>query len=137
MPVVLDLGFTAALDNLVFYFQKNFGLKISVTYKIEANKINHSLKVTLYRIVQDLFKLTESKTSTKAINITLKNEPGLFRIKAELGKIKDAGNKIEFQKHNPEMKYIYQRVHLFRGKIKWSKIPTDKTGILIEIPLDD
>ena len=137
MPVVLDLGITAALDNLIFYFSKNYGATITVKYKMEASKINHSLKVTIYRIVQDLLKYSLSQTTPHPIILNLITNADLFVIKAEIGKQLRTVKYNQLEKENIELKSIYQRVHLFRGNIRWRDKSTDKTKVLIEIPLDD
>jgi len=137
MPVVLDLGINSALDNLFFYFKKNFGIVLQLDNKMVGERINHNLKITIYRIIQDILKLSTLAVQSRKINLQLKTNKHTVSIIAEF--TKPPKNVLNSNKNtdNLEIKSIYQRVHLFRGNIKWNNKSVDKVKVLIEIPVED
>jgi signal transduction histidine kinase len=136
-PISYEFGLINAINNLVDRLnKKSSNSQIQFISAVDKLKLNSSLEITTYRIIQELLNNTSKHSNASEIILQLiKHETSINITIEDNGK--GFNPKIERKRKDTlGLKKIKQRVDLFRGKMQIDSSENSGTIITIELTID-
>jgi len=132
VPVSLDLGLFKSLQNLIAGYHRD-GVNLQFICSDEEISLARTMEITVYRIINELLKNALQHGLATEVSIQLILHPRHLQLMVEdNGKGFDTGESIL---HGEGLKFIEQRIHLFKGKLSLESSPGHGTLASIELPL--
>lgn len=132
-PTIHDIGFMATLQELVDYYQELKLFKLKYEIDIEEEKIEKGIKLTIYRIVQELMSNTIKYAKATAVRIAIiQKDKTLMLLVKDNGMGYDAESK---PKGGLGLQNIKNRADVYKGIVEIKAAPGKGCKTVIVFPL--
>lgn len=133
IPISLKFGLHKAILNLIADNTGSNNPRINYFNSDEEGTLNRAMEITIYRIIKELIKNAIKHAGCNEITIQINYSPKNINITVE-----DNGRGFDFEtaiSKGDGLKYIEQRIHLFKGNLKVDSNNTSGTLYTIELPI--
>ncbi len=130
-PTLSDIGFKETLDELVDYYKELNLFKVDFSYLLKTDELEHELKLSIYRILQELFNNTIKYAKAKNVMVQIHETEQYLRVIY----IDDGvGFDQKQYKRGLGLNNIKNRIEVFKGKLRLITEPGKGTTALVVFP---
>lgn len=131
-PTITDIGFKEALSEMIKCYQELNLFEMNYTIQEGSEKIEHEVKLTVYRIIQEQLNniVKHAKASIVKIQVLLKGQQFVVLIEDN-----GLGFNIAQKKTGIGLCNMKNRAELFKGKVTIKSAPGEGCKIEIAFPL--
>lgn len=79
-PTLSDLGFKTTIDELISYYKELNLFSVELEYVLDENRMDNELKLSVYRILQELFNNTVKYAKATAVRVAIQAKDQYIRI---------------------------------------------------------
>jgi signal transduction histidine kinase len=79
-PTLSDLGFKTTIDEMVAYYKELKSFSVELNYSLDENKMDADLKLSIYRILQELFNNTVKYAHAAKVDVVLQARNNYIRM---------------------------------------------------------
>lgn len=131
-PTIRDIGFLETLEELTDSYQQLYLFTIGCSFDFDEACLDKELKLTLYRILQELFNNTVKYAKASHVQLELKQDSGslCFRYCDD-----GIGFEASVRKNGMGLSNIQNRAELFEGKVRIMSSPGKGCAVEILFPI--
>lgn len=132
-PTLSDLGFQSTIDELMAYYKEFKLFSVQVEYSLNENGLDKDLKLSIYRILQELFNNTVKYAKASAVQVLIQENDHYIRVVYMDDGI---GFDPACAKKGMGLTNIKSRVEVHKGKIRIQSNQNAGFKALITFPME-